>query len=108
MSMTRTALWYLSVPSLLLFSFPCDTFASVELNFGHYQLVVDKNNLSVPGCGLSILNRIVNGKDAIDGSFPFAALLIKETKPFGGAVIINDQWILTAAHNFHRFDTVIH
>lgn len=76
--------------------------AAVELNFGHFRLLLDKNNLSTPGCGLSILNRIVNGRDAVDNSYPFAALLYKNAKPFGGAVIISPQWILTAAHNTHR------
>lgn len=78
----------------------------MELNFGHFRLVVDKNHLSTPGCGLSILNRVVHGHEAVESSYPFAALLFKDSKPFGGAVIISEQWILTAAHNTHRFDRI--
>lgn len=74
----------------------------VELNFGHFQFVITKNNLSLPSCRLTNFARLVNGKDAFDQTYPFAALLILNGKPYGGGAIIGKQWILTAAHNFHR------
>ena len=78
---------------------------TVEIKLNHFQFVIsNKNNLSMSQCGLaSSFGRIVGGTDAVEGSYPFVALLLRQDRPFGGAVIMNDQWILTAAHNFHRF-----
>nr|XP_027200141.1 clotting factor B-like [Dermatophagoides pteronyssinus] len=71
---------------------------------GNLKFIVQmKNNLSLPGCGLfGHFERISNGQDSIDGSYPFAALLYRYQAPFGGAVIINERWLLSAAHNFYE------
>ncbi|XP_013778210.2 transmembrane protease serine 9-like [Limulus polyphemus] len=51
--------------------------------------------------------RIVGGRDAIPGSWPWqVSLRIWKLEPFGhfcGGAIINPQWLLTAAHCFRRY-----
>lgn len=74
-----------------------------EINVGHVHFGVRHNNLSLLGCGFTKLTRIVNGQEVEEYSYPFAALLFRDGHPFGGAVIINENWLLTVAHNFHRF-----
>lgn len=76
----------------------CDKFIVID----NIEFIVQvKNSLSLPGCGLSgHFERIANGQNSLDGSYPFAAMLYRYSIPFGGAVIINERWLLSAAHNF--------
>ncbi|XP_022617030.1 trypsin II-P29-like [Seriola dumerili] len=51
------------------------------------------------GCGVAPLNtRIVGGQDAAPGSWPWQASLNSDGFPFCGGSLINNQWVLTAAH----------
>ncbi|XP_006194603.1 coagulation factor IX [Camelus dromedarius] len=44
------------------------------------------------------LTRIVGGKDAKPGQFPWQVLLKRKTTAFCGGSIINEKWVVTAAH----------
>nr|XP_031527511.1 coagulation factor IX isoform X3 [Vicugna pacos] len=44
------------------------------------------------------LIRIVGGKDAKPGQFPWQVLLKRKTTAFCGGSIINEKWVVTAAH----------
>lgn len=46
--------------------------------------------------------RIVGGYDAENGEFPYQVSL-QTKKHFCGGSILNEKWILTAAHCVHRF-----
>eukprot|EP00095_Tigriopus_kingsejongensis_P010792 maker-scaffold304_size215464-snap-gene-1.25 protein:Tk10792 transcript:maker-scaffold304_size215464-snap-gene-1.25-mRNA-1 annotation:"af357226_1cub-serine protease" len=50
-----------------------------------------------PSCGLTFMNRIVGGGKASDDEYPWAAGLAIG-KHFCGGTIINQRWLLTAAH----------
>lgn len=57
------------------------------------------------GCGkqaiqpdLSNLFRIVGGKEAVPYSWPWAAILKTFGQFYCGATLINNQWVMTAAH----------
>ncbi|XP_072502443.1 chymotrypsinogen B-like [Notamacropus eugenii] len=62
--------------------------------------------MSPPGCGvpaielvLSGLARIVSGEDAVPGSWPWQVSLQDKTNfHFCGGLIINQDWVVTAAH----------
>ncbi|XP_054152811.1 brain-specific serine protease 4-like [Oppia nitens] len=44
--------------------------------------------------------RVVNGKDANEGSYPWMVAILKNGDSWCGGSIINSRWILTAAHCF--------
>ncbi|GLD75258.1 chymotrypsinogen A-like protein [Lates japonicus] len=50
-------------------------------------------------CGKAPRNtRIVGGQDTSPGSWPWQVILIKDNGDLCGGSLINDQWVLTAAH----------
>ncbi|CAN9505068.1 unnamed protein product [Ophioblennius macclurei] len=52
-------------------------------------------------CGRPPLNnRIVGGEVAPEGSWPWQVSLLRGTSHFCGGSLINDQWVLSAAHCF--------
>ena len=51
-----------------------------------------------------ISNRIVNGKEAPLGAFPYQVSLRKDFRHRCGGSIINNRWILTAAHCVQEYD----
>ncbi|KAM8897950.1 trypsin-7-like [Spinachia spinachia] len=53
----------------------------------------------MPACGLAPKNtRIVGGQNASPGSWPWFASIKTEGRPSCGGSLINNQWVLTAAH----------
>ncbi|KAF3698386.1 Serine protease 27 [Channa argus] len=62
-----------------------------------------KKNLTV--CGKAMLNsKIVGGQDVSPGSWPWQAALFIDGKAFCGGTLINNEWVLTAAHCFESED----
>ncbi|EMP25253.1 Serine protease 27 [Chelonia mydas] len=48
------------------------------------------------------LNRIVKGKDTVEGEFPWQASIQWKGVHMCGASLINDEWVVTAAHCFYQ------
>lgn len=75
----------------------------VELDIGDYTIKTIENEMyeSEPDCGLRLSSYIVGGSNAMEGSYPWmAGILGFGTTFLAGAVVINEWWALTAAHNF--------
>ncbi|XP_023554855.1 coagulation factor IX isoform X2 [Octodon degus] len=47
------------------------------------------------------LTRVVGGENAKPGQFPWQVLLKSDTEAFCGGSIINEKWVVTAAHCIH-------
>ncbi|XP_021540277.1 coagulation factor IX isoform X2 [Neomonachus schauinslandi] len=60
-------------------------------------------NLTQP---LNDLTRIVGGKDAKPGQFPWQVLLNGKVDAFCGGSIINEKWVVTAAHCIEPDDKI--
>ncbi|XP_065089946.1 CLIP domain-containing serine protease B4-like [Ochlerotatus camptorhynchus] len=67
----------------------------------------DGASLPKPGvCGVSLADRIVGGRRTAINAYPWASLLMAESKqggrtvPFCGASLISDRFVLSAAHCF--------
>lgn len=77
-----------------------------HLKLGNITLSTkNKNRLSATDCGRFrsplVLTRIVNGIDANEGSHPWmASLFLKSGQIEASAVIVNEWWLITAAHVF--------
>ena len=55
----------------------------------------------VSDCGTTSVNiRIVGGMKAKLGQFPWSVLILGSGKPFCGGALLNEKWILSAAHCF--------
>ena len=54
------------------------------------------------GCGVSEVKkaRVVNGKDALEGAYPWMVALLKNGDSWCGGTIINERWVVTAGHCF--------
>ena len=51
-------------------------------------------------CGFRRKGRIVGGKTAAPGAWPWQVRLGYWRKPFFGGTLINKQWVLTSSHAF--------
>jgi len=49
-----------------------------------------------------IMGRIVSGRPAVEGDFPWIVSTQISGKHFCGGSILNSEWILTAAHCLHK------
>ncbi|XP_040035753.2 serine protease 27 [Gasterosteus aculeatus] len=59
----------------------------------------------IPACGQAPKNtRIVGGQNAPPGSWPWFASIETDGRPSCAGSLINDQWVLTAAHCLSRDD----
>ena len=67
-------------------------FRSTETEIAEYLL---------PNCGETInVPRIVGGTNAQEGTYPWIVLILFKGDPWCAGSILNEQWILTAAHCF--------
>ncbi|CAG2103230.1 unnamed protein product [Medioppia subpectinata] len=57
-------------------------------------------SISGPDCGLAREDFIVNGESAADGSQPWMAVVYHDDTHMGSAAIVNQWWLITAAHVF--------
>ena len=60
--------------------------------------------ISPKGCGESDIQkgRIVNGKDAELGAYPWMVAILKGGDAWCGGSIINENWVITAGHCFMK------
>ena len=63
-----------------------------------------QKSITVPDCGKAntIQARIVGGYDAKAGQFPWTVLIETNGKPFCVGAILNERWVITAAHCFRE------
>ncbi|XP_071368409.1 transmembrane protease serine 9-like [Centroberyx affinis] len=71
-----------------------------------FSLVTESGEAQLDVCGTAPLNtKIVGGEDAPAGTWPWQASLHRFGSHFCGGTLINNQWVLTAAHCFESTST---
>ena len=62
------------------------------------KILFTLNHRQSGACGKGPIARIVGGKEAKRGDYPWQALLQKNGYQFCGGTLIRPQWVLSAAH----------
>jgi len=65
------------------------------------------NKISTSNCGQTdyLEERIVNGKDAPEGAHPWIVVILKDGDAWCGGSILNERWVISAAHCFMGLET---
>ncbi|XP_026210948.1 serine protease 27-like [Anabas testudineus] len=78
----------------------------IVCGFMLWAVIITGNNAQLDVCGVAPLNtKIVGGENAAPGSWPWQASLHRSGSHFCGGSLINNQFVLTAAHCFPSTST---
>uniref|UniRef100_A0A8C5Q396 Peptidase S1 domain-containing protein n=1 Tax=Leptobrachium leishanense TaxID=445787 RepID=A0A8C5Q396_9ANUR len=87
---------------LFLYSWKTNTLCFISSSLTAFPSVLTSTNVSsAPVCGSPVVSsRIVGGTDAVDGEWPWQVAVKFWGSFICGGSLINEQWVLSAAHCF--------